>query len=200
MATVDAKMVAKLRKETGAPMMDCKRALEATDGNWDQAIETLRKQGVKDAAGKASRDAAEGKIFSYIHTGDTIGVLLEIDCETDFVARNEQFNEFGHELCLHLAFTRPRYLTREEVPNDQVEKERAFLLEQVKEQMANKPQEIQEKAVEGRMQQFFQDRCLMEQKYIKDDKITIEDWRKQMIATIGENLVIKRFAVFAIGE
>lgn len=200
MSKVDAKSVGKLRKETGAPMMECKRALEDAGGDWDKAKDILRLKGVKAAGSKASRTASEGKVFSYVHTGDKIGVLLEIDCETDFVARNEQFNEFGQNLCLHLAFRKPPFLRREEVSPEAVEKERGFLLEQVKEQMAGKPAEIQEKAIDGRMEQFFEDCCLLEQRYIKDDSLSIEDLRKQLVATVGENVVIGRFAVFSVGD
>ncbi len=200
MTNIDAKMVKKMRVETGAPMMDCKRALEEADGDWDKATDILRKKGMQSAEKRSSRETAEGRVFSYIHAGDKIGVLVEIDCETDFVARNDAFLQFGHDLCLHIAFTRPAHLSREEVPATEVEKERSFLLEQVREQMAGKPDEIQEKAVDGRMSQFFEARCLLEQKFVKENSKSIEDYRKQMVAKIGENLVIARFAVFAVGE
>ena len=197
---VDAKDVGKLRKETGAPMMDCKKALEEAGGNWEQAKDILRKKGLQAAEKRSGREAAEGRVFSYIHAGDKIGVMVEIDCETDFVAKNDDFARFGHELCLHVAFNRPAYLSREEVPAEAVEKERSFLLEQVKEQMAGRPEEIQEKAVEGRMGKFFEQQCLLEQKFVKDDSKTVEEMRKEMVALIGENLVIKRFAAFVVGE
>ncbi len=198
MAQVDASMVKKLRKETGAPMMDCKRALVEAGGDWDKAKDALRLKGLQSADKKASRDTAEGMVFSYIHAGGKIGVLLEIDCETDFVARNEEFQQFGHDLCLHLAFAKPTYLSRDEVSPEAVEKERAFLLTQVQEQMAGKPEEVQQKAVDGRMSKFFEESCFLEQKFIKDDKKTIETYRKDMVAKIGENLVIRRFAVFNV--
>ncbi len=200
MSEIDAKTVMKLRQETGAPMMDCKKALAESNGDWEKAKEILRMKGMQDADVRSARDTAEGRVFGYVHAGDRIGVLLEIDCETDFVAKNEEFKAFGHELCLHIAFTRPRFLSREDVDAAAVEKERAFLLAQVEQQMAGKPAEIQEKAVDGRMTKFFEEQCLLEQKFIKDDKKTIETYRKEMVARIGENLVIKRFAVFSIGE
>jgi elongation factor Ts len=199
MSQIDAKQVGKLRQETGAPMMDCKKALQDAQGDWDRAKELLRLKGMQSATSRAARATVEGRVFSYIHTGEKIGVLLEIDCETDFVARNQDFIDFGHNLCLHIAFTRPRYLGREEVDATAIAKERAFLLEQIAEQMAGRPPEIQEKVVEGRMQKFYEEQCLLEQKYVRDDSKTIEDLRKEMVAKIGENLVIKRFAVFSVG-
>ncbi len=200
MTKVDAKMVGKLRRESGAPMMDCKRALDESGGDWDKAHDILRMKGLKSADSKAGREATEGRVFSYIHSDMKTGVLLEIDCETDFVARNEDFVEFGHDLCLHLAFAKPPYLTREDVPADEVEKERSHQLEKVREQMGDRPQEIQEKAVEGRMNKFFEDRCFLEQKFVKDDKASIEQMVKAQIGKIGENLIVKRFQVFVVGS
>jgi elongation factor Ts len=200
MVEIDAKTVMKLRGESGAPMMDCKRALSEAGGNWDRAKELLRIWGKQQADQRAARATTEGRVFSYVHAGDRIGVLLEIDCETDFVARNAEFVTFGHELCLHIAFRRPPYLTREQVATEEVERERSVVVQQVQEQMKGKPAPIQEKAVEGRMAQFFERMCLLDQKYVKDESKTIEDYRKEMVAKIGENLVVKRFAVFAVGE
>lgn len=199
MSKVDASMVSKLRKESGAPMMDCKRALEEAAGNWDKAHEILRIKGLKSADKKASRDATEGRVFSYIHQDHKTGVLLEIDCETDFVARNDEFQAFGKDLCLHLAFAKPPYLDREDVPAEEIEKERSILLEQVRQKEGNKPEAVQEKIVEGRLGQFFEDRCFLEQKFVKDTNVSIRDLLKQKIAKIGENLIIKRFQVFVVG-
>ena len=196
---VDAKDVAKLRKETGAPMMDCKKALQEANGAWDQAKDILRKKGLQAAEKRAGRDAAEGRVFSYIHAGAKIGVLVEVDCETDFVAKNEDFATFGHDLCLHVAANLPSYLDRESVPADAIEKERSFLLEQVQEQMGDRPPEIQEKTVEGRMSKFFKQHCLLEQDFVKENSKSVEEVRKEMVAKIGENLVIKRFAAFVVG-
>ena len=199
MTKVDAKMVSKLRKESGAPMMDCKRALEEAQCDWDKANDILRKKGLKSAESKAGREAAEGRVFSYIHSDNKTGVLLEVYCETDFVARNDDFVAFGHDLCMHLAFSKPPYLVREDVPAADVEKERTYQLEKVREEMGDRPEEIQEKAVEGRMNKFFEDRCFLEQKFIKDDSMSIDKYLKTMIGKIGENLIVKRFQVFVIG-
>ncbi|MCB9881639.1 MAG: translation elongation factor Ts [Planctomycetes bacterium] len=199
MTEIDAKMVMKLRQETGAPMMDCKKALAETGGDWEKAKESLRLKGLQAAEKRAERSTSEGRVFSYIHAGEKIGVLVQIDCETDFVARNQDFEQFGKDLCLHIAFKRPPYMRREEVPQAEVDKERAFLLTQVQEQMAGKPADIQEKAVDGRMSKFYEERCLLEQPFVKDDKKTIETYRKEMVAKIGENLVLQRFACFEVG-
>jgi elongation factor Ts len=199
MTKVDAQMVSKLRKESGAPMMDCKRALQEAQCDWEKANDILRKKGLKSADSKVGREASEGRVFSYIHSDNKTGVLLEIDCETDFVARNEDFVAFGHDLCLHLAFTKPPYLVREDVPAAAVEKERNYQMEKVAEQMGDKPAEIQEKALEGRMDKFFEDQCFLEQGFIKEDKLTIEECLKQQIGKIGENLIIKRFQIFVVG-
>lgn len=199
MTQIDAKTVMKLRQETGAPMMDCKKALAEVGGDWEKAKESLRMKGLQAAEKRAEREVTEGKVFSYIHAGDKIGVLLQIDCETDFVARNDDFIQFGHDLCLHIAFKRPPYLKREDVPAEDLAKEREFLLAQVQEQMAGKPAEIQEKAVDGRIGKFYEERCLLEQAFVKDDKKTIETYREEMVAKIGENLQIVRFACFEVG-
>lgn len=200
MADIDAKMVAKLRKETGAPMMDCKRALTEAGGDWDKAKEALRLAGLQAADKRAGRDTTEGRVFSYVHAGDKIGVLLEVVCETDFVARNEMMSEFGHDLCLHLAFAQPQYLRAEEIPPQELEEQRAFLLRQVQEQMAGKPAEILEKAVDGRMSKFFEESCFLSQRFVKDDSKTIDDYRKEIVGKIGENIQISRFQVFVLGD
>ena len=200
MADIDAKMVSKLRKETGAPMMDCKRALQDSDGDWDKAKDALRLAGLQAADKRSGRETAEGRVFTYVHAGDKIGVMVEVHCETDFVAKNEMMGEFGHDLCLHLAFAKPAYLSPEEVPAEDIEKERSFLLKQVQEQMQGKPAEIQEKAVDGRMSKFFEERCFLNQKFVKDDKKTVDEYRKEVVGKIGENIKIARYAVFVLGE
>jgi elongation factor Ts len=200
MAEVDAKMVAKLRKETGAPMMDCKRALIDAGGDWEKAKEALRLAGLQAADQRSGRATAEGRVFSYIHNGDKIGVMVEVLCETDFVAKNEMMSEFGHDLCLHLAFAKPDYLKPEDVPAEDIEKERSFLLKQVQEQMEGKPAEIQEKAVDGRMEKFFKERCFLNQEFVKDENKTIDDYRKEVVGKIGENIQITRFVVFVLGQ
>ncbi len=200
MTAIDAKTVMKLRRETGAPMMECKRALEKAGGDWEKAKEALRLAGLQSAEKKASRSTAEGRVFSYVHAGNKIGVLLEVDCETDFVARNEEFEEFGRKLCQHLAFTRPKFLSREDVPPEVVEKEREFLREQVRQTAGDKPAEIQEKMVDGRLRKWYEENCFLDQPFIWEENLTIEEYRKQTVARIGENLVIRRFVVFSVDD
>ena len=199
MADVDAKTVMALRKRTGAPMMDCKRALAEAKGDMERAVEILRKKGLQQADRKAEREAKEGMIFSYIHHDAKLGVLAEVACETDFVARNEQFQEFGKDLCLHIAAMRPRYLTREEVTPQDIEKERNFQLERTREQMAGKPEQVIEKAVDGRMNKFFEEHCLLDQPWVKGDKQTVEAVRKELVGSLGENIQIRRFTRMELG-
>ena len=199
MADIDAKTVMALRKRTGAPMMDCKAALKEVGGDMDKAVDVLRKKGLQSADAKAGREAAEGRVFSYIHANGRIGVLVEVGCETDFVARNEEFEEFGKELCMHIAFADPIGLTREDVPAEVVEKERTILIEQAREQMAGRPDDVIEKAIEGRLEKFFAARCLLDQPWVKEEKKTVEQVRKEKVARIGENIQIRRFARFELG-
>jgi elongation factor Ts len=200
MAEIDAKTVMALRKQTGAPMMDCKAALLEAGGDMERAGEVLRKRGLKTASDKAGREAAEGQVFTYVHPPGRIGVMVEVACETDFVARNADFQQFGKDLCLHIAFAHPLGMTREDLPPQLVEKERRIVLEQTQESMAGRPDEVVQKAVEGRMAKFFAERCLLEQAWVKDDKLTVEDVRKQMVAKIQENIQVRRFARFELGE
>jgi elongation factor Ts len=199
MADIDAKTVMALRKQTGAPMMDCKAALAEVGGDIEKAVDVLRKKGLKSADKKAGREAAEGLVFTYVHPPGKIGVMVEIACETDFVARNEEFLQFGKDLCLHIAFADPLGMTREDVPPAAVEKEHNLLLEQAREQMQGKPADVIEKAVEGRMAKFFAERCLLDQGWVKDDKQTVEQVRKQLVGKIGENIQIRRFVRFELG-
>ena len=194
---VDAKTVMKLRQMTGAPMMDCKKALAEVGGDLDKAVEHLRKLGLKAAEKKASRSVGEGRVFSYIHHNGKIGVMVEILCETDFVARSDDFKEFGNQLCQHVAFHDPKWLTREEADPEVVEKERAILKEQVP---ADKPEQVKEKILEGKMKAFFAQNCLLEQPFVHDDKITVEQKRQQMVGKLGENIRISRFVRFQIGS
>ena len=193
---VDAKTVMKLREMTGAPMMDCKKALAEVGGDLDKAVEHLRKLGLKAAEKKASRNVGEGRIFSYIHHNGKIGVMVEILCETDFVARSEDFQEFGNQLCQHVAFHNPRWLTREEADPETVEKEKAIYREQIP---AGKPEQVKEKILEGKLKAFFAQHCLLEQPFVHDDKITVEQKRQQMVGKLGENLQIGRFVRFQVG-
>jgi elongation factor Ts len=200
MADIDAKTVMALRKRSGAPMMDCKKALQEAAGNEEKAFELLRKKGLQSADKKADREAKEGLVFHYMHHDGKLGVLAEVACETDFVARNEDFQQFGQNLCLHIAAMAPRFLNRDDVSSEAVEKERDFQLEKAREQMAGKPEEVVEKAVEGRMKKFFSDVCLMDQAWVKEDSKTVEEVRKGLVGHIGENIQVRRFVRLKLGE
>ena len=199
MADVDAKTVMALRKRTGAPMMDCKKALIEATGDMEKAVDILRKKGLQQADRKADREANEGMIFSYIHHDAKLGVLAEVACETDFVARNEQFQQFGKDLCLHIAAMRPRHLSREDVTPQDIEKESNFQLERTREQMAGKPEQVIEMAVDGRMNKFFGEHCLLDQPWVKDDSKTVEGARKELVGSLGENIQIRRFNRMELG-
>ena len=193
-----AQDVKTLRERTGCGMMDCKNALVETNGDMEKAIDFLREKGMAKAAKKAGRIAAEGIVDSYIHMGGKIGVLLEINCETDFVARGEQFKELSHDICLHIAAANPSYLTKEEVPAEVIEREKAVLKAQALEE--GKPAQIVEKMVEGRIKSFYDDNCLLNQKFVKDPAKTIEQLVVEATATIGEKIAIRRFVRFEMGE
>ena len=196
MTAITSAQVRELRDVSGAPMMDCKKALDECAGDREKAIEWLRKRGVASAAKKASRNASDGSVSSYIHHNGKVGVLLEVNCETDFVARTDGFQEFCRDLCLHVASMRPTWVRREEVPEVLVEKEREIARAQVD---SRKPPEIQEKMVEGRVAKFFAETCLMEQAFVKDDSKTIEQLRTALVGQLGENIVVRRFARFEVG-
>ncbi len=193
-----AQDVKTLRERTGCGMMDCKNALVETNGDMEKAIDFLREKGMAKAAKKAGRIAAEGIVDSYIHMGGKIGVLLEINCETDFVARGEQFKELSHDICLHIAAANPSYLTKEEVPAEVIEREKAVLKAQALEE--GQPAQIVEKMVEGRIKSFYDDNCLLNQKFVKDPSKTIEQLVVEATATIGEKIAIRRFVRFEMGE
>jgi elongation factor Ts len=194
----DAKLVKKLREMTGAGILDCKKALEETGGNLEEAVELLRKKGIAKAAKKASRETKEGIIHSYIHAGGRVGVLLELNCETDFVARNELFKELANELALQIAAMKPKYVSREDVPREVIEKEAEIIREAALAE--GKPPHIAEKIAEGKVEKFFKEVVLLEQPYIRDDKKTIEELIKEYIAKLGENIKISRFCRYEIGE
>ncbi|MEO0479011.1 MAG: translation elongation factor Ts [Planctomycetota bacterium] len=202
MANIDAKTVMALRQRTGAPMMDCKKALQEADGNSDKAVEILRKKGLQTADNKASREAEEGRIFSYVHHNMKLGVMVEMSCETDFVAKNEDFVAFGNGLCLHITAMNPKFLRPEEIDEATIAKEKAFLIEQAKEQMAGRPDEVIEKAVEGRLKKYLAEQCLVEQPFVKaeDGKTTVEETRKALVGKIGENIQIRRFVRLELGS
>ena len=194
--TISAAQVRELRDMSGAPMMDCKKALTESGGDLEKAGEWLRKKGIAKAAKKADREAGEGLVSSYIHHNGRVGVLLEVNCETDFVANTDQFKEFCKGISLHIASMKPLCVAREEVPAELVEKERAILLETVDK---SKPEEIQQKMVDGRMGKFYAEQCLLEQPFVMDDKKSVEQHRAETVGTLGENIQIKRFVRFEIG-
>ena len=196
--SIDAKTVKVLREKTGAGMMDCKRALVETDGNLEKAVEALRKSGVAKAEKKGSRSAQEGLIYSYIHHGGRLGVLLEVNCETDFVAKTDGFIELAHNLSMQIAATNPIALDRESIPASVISREKDIYVDQAK--SSGKPENIIEKMVDGRMNKFFQENCLMEQAYIKDSEKKVLDLLTESIATLGENITISRYTRFAVGE
>ncbi len=195
---VDAKLVKTLREMTGAGILECKKALEETNGNLEEAVELLRKRGIAKAAKKAGRETKEGLIHAYIHAGGRVGVLLELNCETDFVARNETFKELANELALQIAAMKPQYVSREDVPKEVIEKEGEIAREAAIAE--GKPEHIAEKIAEGKVEKFLKEVCLLEQPYIKDDKKTVEDLIKEYIAKLGENIQVRRFTRYEIGE
>lgn len=195
-----SKDVMELRGRTGVGMMDCKKALEATDGNMDKAIEWLREKGKASAAKRESRIASQGVVDSYIHMGGKIGVLLEINCETDFVARSEQFKELAHNICMHIAAAKPEYVTTAEVSAETIAHEREILKAQALNEPKPKPLNIIEKMVEGRIQKYFKEVCLMEQEYVKDSSMTITQLVNEAIASIGEKITVRRFVRYEMGE
>ncbi|MBB6216508.1 elongation factor Ts [Anaerosolibacter carboniphilus] len=194
---VTAGMVKELRESTGAGMMDCKKALEETNGDMEKAVEVLREKGLAKAAKKAGRIAAEGLVESYIH-GGRIGVLVEVNSETDFVAKNDEFKQFVKDVAMQIAASNPLYIRREEVSEEVIQKEREILRAQALNE--GKPEKIVDKMVEGRIDKFFKEVCLLEQPFIRDPEITIQDLLNQKIAKIGENLSIRRFVRFEVGE
>lgn len=199
MANITASMVKELREQTGSGMMDCKKALQETDGDMDKAVDLLREKGMADSAKKAGRIAAEGVIASYLHMGGRIGVMVEINCETDFVAKTDAFKEFAQNIAMHIAAANPSYLTAEEVPEEELNHEREVLKAQALNE--NKPEHIVEKMVEGRLKKYYAENCLMQQAYIRSETDeTIEDIVKSAIAEFGENIKIRRFMRYEMGE
>ena len=195
---ITASMVIELREMTGAGMMDCKKALSATDGDLEKAIDFLREKGLAAAAKKAGRVAAEGLVEAYIHGGGRIGVLVEVNCETDFVAKTDAFKELVKDIAMHIAATNPSYLKREEVPTAELEHEQAVLAEQARNE--GKPEKIIEKMVAGRIEIYYKEVSLMEQPFVKDPDKTISDLITESIAKIGENISIRRFTRYQLGE
>jgi elongation factor Ts len=198
MSAITANMVSELRARTGAGIMDCKKALAETGGNLDQAVEVLRKSGIAKAARKAGRTTAEGLVHAYIHPGGKIGVLIEVNCETDFVARTDEFRQLVRNLAMQVAATRPLAVRREDVPAAMIERERGIYAEQLKNE--GKPEAMIPRIVEGKLDKFYQGVALLEQPYIRDDKKTVEEIVKEAIAKIGENIRVRRFAIFTLGQ
>ena len=196
--TIDANTVKQLRDKTGAGMMDCKNALKESNGDLDGAIDYLRKSGAAKAEKKGSRETKEGLVYSYIHAGGRLGVMIEVNCETDFVAKTDGFIELSHNLAMQIAATNPISLDKNSVPDNVIAKEKEIYTEQAK--SSGKPDNIIEKMVEGRLSKFFQENCLMEQAYIKDSDKKVSDLLTETIATLGENITISKFTRFAVGE
>ncbi len=195
---VTAAMVKELRGKTGAGMMDCKRALEETGGNIEKAIDLLREKGLAAASKKAGRITAEGMVESYIHMGGRIGVLIEVNCETDFVAKTDDFKVFVRNMAMQVAASKPLYVRREDIPADVVENEKRILTQQALHE--GKPEHIVSKMVEGRIGKFYEEMCILEQPYIREPEISVEQVLRETIAKIGENISIRRFVRYEMGE
>jgi elongation factor Ts len=195
---ISAKMVADLRKQTNAGMMDCKKALAECGGDMEKAADHLRKKGIAKAASKAGRTTANGLVESYIHPGGQVGVMVEINCETDFVARTDEFKAFVHDVAMHIAAAAPRAIDREALDPALVEKEAEIYRAQMKEE--GKPDNIIDKIVQGKIDKFYGEACLLEQKFVKDPDMSIQDLVKSKIGSLGENMEIKRFVRYQIGE
>ncbi|HJQ32423.1 MAG TPA: translation elongation factor Ts [Pyrinomonadaceae bacterium] len=202
MAEITGAAVKALREKTGAGMMECKKALQEADGNEEQAVEILRKRGMATAGKKAGRVAAEGAVGSYIHMGGKVGVLVEVNCETDFVARTEEFQSLVKDIAMHIAAAEPRYVTREQVPADILDKEREITRAQIANdpKNANKPEQVIEKIVEGRLNKFYEEAVLVDQPFVKDPAKTINELLTEKIAKTGERITVRRFTRYKMGE
>lgn len=195
---ISASQVRELRERTGAGMMDCKKALAETQGDFEKAIDYLRKKGIASASKKSGRATKEGAVGSYIHGEGKVGVLLEVNCETDFVARTDQFRAFVKDLAMHVAAASPQWVRPEEVPADVIAREKDIAIEQMK--ASGKPAAVLEKIAEGKLKKFYEDNCLLQQAYVKDPDKSIEQLLKETIASLGENISVRRFARFVLGE
>lgn len=198
MAQITAAAVRELRERTGIGMMDCKKALAETDGDMDKAVEFLRKKGMAAVEKRSGRDANEGVVMSYIHPGARLGVLVEVNCETDFVARTDDFQDFARDVAMHIAAEGPVAVSREDIDEEVVSKEKEIYLEQAKNE--GKPDNIAEKIVTGRLDKYFQEVCLLEQSFVKDPDKTMQDLVTELTAKIGEKITIRRFSCFRLGE
>jgi elongation factor Ts len=195
---ISAQQVKELRDATNAGVLDCRKALIQANGDFDKAVAFLREKGLAAAAKKAGREAKDGTLELYTHSGGRVGVMVEVNCETDFVARTEQFKKFAHDLALHIAAAAPRYMDVAEVPADVLDSEKTIARNRAKEE--GKPEKIWDKIAEGRVEKFYQDTCLMKQPFVKDESKTITDLLKETIAAIGENIIIRRFTRWELGE
>ena len=195
---ITAAMVKELRERTGVGMMDCKRALQDANGDMEKAVELLRERGLATAAKKAGRIAAEGIVDSYIHGDGRIGVLVEVNCETDFVAKTDEFKSFVRDIAMHIAASNPKYVSRDEIPQEELDKEKEILRAQALNE--GKPEKIVDKMVEGRIEKYIKEICLLEQPFVKDPDKTVQDILNEKIATIGENMSIRRFVRYEKGE
>jgi elongation factor Ts len=191
-------MVKELRQATGAGVLDCRQALEAHEGDLERAAAYLKEKGLAAVAEKSEREASEGMIEAYVHPGNRVAVMLELNCETDFVARTDDFKNLAHDLALHIAFAAPRYLTRENVAEEVIEKEKSSYRAQALEE--GKPEHIVDRIIEGRLEKFYQDTCIIEQPFVKDEDKTIQDLINDAIAKLGENIVLRRFVRYEVGE
>ncbi|UCE25550.1 MAG: translation elongation factor Ts [Candidatus Zixiibacteriota bacterium] len=195
---ITAKMVKELRDSTGAGMMDCKKALAETKGDFKKAVEHLREQGIAKAASKEGRKTAEGVIATYVHTGDKLGVMVEINCETDFVARTDNFKAFSRDIAMHIAASSPLCVKREELAEELIKQERDIYRQQALNE--GKPEKIIDKIVDGKLEKYFAEVVLLEQPFVKDNDLTVNEYVKNMIGSLGENMQIRRFARFRLGE
>jgi elongation factor Ts len=195
---ITSEIVKKLRDKTGVGMMDCKKALEETNGDFDKAVEILRKKGIDVANKRSGRTASQGTIASYIHMGGKIGVLLEVNCESDFVAKSDDFNNFVKDVSMQIAAASPDWVVREEVPADVLDKEKEILKEQALK--TGKPEKVIEKIVEGKLTKFYSERCLMDQPFVKDQDKTIKQLLDELMAKTGEKCLVRRFARYQVGE
>lgn len=194
--SISADMIKKLRELTGAGVLDCRKALDAAQGDMDKAVEILREKGLAAAAKKSSREASNGIIGSYVHMGAKMAALVEVNCETDFVARTDQFQGLARDLAMQVVAARPLYVRREDVPAEVVAQEKEKYLDQLED--ANKPQSVVERIIEGKLAKFYEETCLLEQSFIKDDSVTVRSLLTDMVARLGENIVVRRFVRFEL--
>ncbi len=195
---ITVEMIKELREETSAGVLDCRKALETCEGDFEKAVAHLRKKGLAAVAKRAEREASEGLVEAYVHPGSQVAVMLELDCETDFVARTDDFKDLAHNLALHIAFGAPDYFTRQDIPAEVIESKRAIYRAQALEE--GKPEQIADRIVDGRIEKFYQQACLMEQPFVKDEDKTVENLITDAIAKLGENIVLSRFVRYEVGE